>query len=124
MAGDVLQTEFEFTLPQGFVDDEGVRHREGVMRLATAADEIKPLQDPRVQANESYLTIILLSRVLTRLGTFDTVTPHVVENVFVEDLQFLQDLYQRVNGGQTHVDATCPDCGAAFTVAPADPGGG
>ena len=112
MSGDVLQTEYEFTLPQGYVDDDGNLHREGVMRLATAADEIKPLKDPRVQANSAYLTVILLARVVTRLGKLDTVNPHVVENLYVSDLEYLQDLYERINvGGTEAVDTKCPECG-------------
>ena len=84
-----LQTEHEFTLPQGYVDDEGTLHKEGRMRLATAADEIKPLKDPRVQSNSSYLTIILLSRVVTELGDLETVDPDVIESLFVTDLEYL-----------------------------------
>lgn len=113
-----LQTEFEFTLPKGYVDDGGDLHTEGRMRLATAADEIKPLKDPRVQTNASYLSVILLSRVVTQLGSLDDVTPHVVENLFVTDLDYLQELYERVNDrGIDAVDAVCPDCGEAFEVA-------
>lgn len=114
---DVLQTEFEFTLPQGYADDEGELHREGTMRLATAADEIKPAKDPRVQSNPSYLSIILLSRVVTELGTLEAVTPHVVENLFVSDLAYLQDLYERVNErGTNTIDAVCPECNHEFEV--------
>ena len=117
MSGGVLQTEFEFTLPQGFADDDGTLHREGVMRLATAADEIKPLTDPRVQSNSSYLTVILLARVVTELGTLDDVTPHVIENLYVSDLEYLQDLYERINTrGADAVDAVCPACGEEFAV--------
>ncbi|MFC5368191.1 hypothetical protein [Salinirubrum litoreum] len=117
MTGDTLQTEFQFTLPNGFVSEDGTLHREGTMRLATAADEILPLKDPRVRSNESYLTIILLSRVVTRLGSLPDVTPQTVENLFVADLAYLQDMYERVNDrGMDAVDATCPDCGEAFAV--------
>ena len=117
MSGDILQTEFEFTLPQGYVDDEGTRHREGVMRLATAADEIKPLKDPRVQSNQAYLTVILLARVVTQLGTIDNVTPHIVEGLYVSDLEYLQDLYERVNGGGTDIrETTCPSCGEEYEL--------
>jgi hypothetical protein len=112
-----LQTEFEFSLPNGYVDDEGTLHRDGVMRLATAADEILPLKDPRVRSNESYLTVILLSRVVTRLGSLDDVTPHVVEGLFVSDLSYLQDLYARVNTrGADVVDTVCPACGEEHEV--------
>ena len=101
MTDTSLQTEFEFTLPRGYVDDDGTVHREGRMRLATAADEIKPLNDPRVQENSSYLTIVLLSRVVTELGTVDDVTTEVIESLFVPDLEHLQRLYEQVNDGTT-----------------------
>lgn len=116
MSGDVLQTEFEFTLPQGYADD-GTLHREGVMRLATAADEIKPLKDPRVRANEAYLTVILLARVITRLGALEDVNPGVIENLYVRDLEYLQDLYEQINGGGTDVlETTCPECSEEFSL--------
>lgn len=112
-----LRTEFAFTLPLGYVDKGGQVHREGVMRLATARDEILPLRDQRVRDNEAYLTVLLLSRVLTRLGTIDTVTPGVVEGLFAPDLAFLQDLYRRVNTeGRTQASVACPSCRAEFTV--------
>src|SRR3954468_12747605 len=103
-----LQTEFPFTLPRGFVDDAGNLHREGTMRLATAADEIMPLRDPRVVANQAYLGIILLSRVVTRLGGLNNgqVTTGVVEGLFSADLAFLQDFYRRINeNGHNRVSA-------------------
>jgi hypothetical protein len=93
----MFQTEFEFTLPCGFLDEEGTLHREGVMRRATAADEILPLKDPRVQKNEAYLVVILLSRVVTRLGALPAINPKVVEGLFATDLAFLQELYNRIN---------------------------
>lgn len=92
-----LQTEFEFELPKGYVDKDGNLHRTGVMRLATAGDEILPLKDPRVQSNPSYLTIVLLSRVITRLGDLPDVNPRIIEGLFVEDLAFLQRLYGSIN---------------------------
>lgn len=117
MTDETLQTEFEFTLPQGYVDNNGTLHKEGKMRLANAADEIEPLQDPRVQSNSSYLTIILLSRVVTELGSLDSVNRTVIENLFVKDLEYLQDLYARINNqGSNTVDATCPDCGHEFDI--------
>lgn len=117
MSGKPLQTEFEFTLPNGYVDDEGTLHREGTMRLATAADEILPLKDPRVRSNSAYLTVILLSRVMTKLGSLNAVTPHVVENLFVSDLSYLQDLYERVNErGADAIETVCPECGEEFEV--------
>src|SRR5271157_5608256 len=92
-----LRTEFSFVLPRGYVDESGAVHREGSMRLATARDEIQPIRDPRVRENEAYLTVILLSRVITRLGTLTQINPGIVEGMFASDLAFLQDLYRRVN---------------------------
>ena len=117
MSDQALQTEFEFTLPQGYVDDDGTLHKEGRMRLATAADEIQPLQDPQVQSNQSYLTITLLARVVTDLGTLDTVDRNVIESLFVNDLEYLQAMYERVNNhGRNTVRTGCPDCGNEFEV--------
>lgn len=111
---DLLQTEFAFTLPKGY-DDDGTLHREGTMRLATAADELDPLCDPRVQRNPPYLTVLLLARVITKLGTLSEVTPEVVEKLFVADIAHLQELYERVNErGSDTIDVTCPDCGEPF----------
>ncbi len=113
----VLQTEFPFTLPRGYVDADGNLHRDGAMRLATAADEILPLKDPRVQSNPSYLVVILLSRVLVRLGSVPDVNPRVVEGLFASDLAFLQDLYRRVNAeGHTRAAVRCPSCTHDFAV--------
>jgi hypothetical protein len=106
----MFQTEFEFTLPCGFLDEEGTLHRDGVMRRATAADEILPLKDPRVQKNEAYLVVILLSRVVTRLGSLAAINPKVVEGLFATDLAYLQDLYNRINQLESGSDA-CPHCG-------------
>src|SRR5919202_2853462 len=117
MAMRGLQTQFSFTLPRGYVDDNGDLHREGSMRLATAADEIVPLRDPRVVANQAYLVIILLSRVITRLGSLSDgqVTTGVVERLFSADLAYLQDFYRRINeNGHTRVAATCPTCATQF----------
>lgn len=112
-----LQTEFEFTLPCGYVDDDGTLHRRGTMRLATAMDEISPLRDPRVRQNQAYLVIILLSRVITRLGTIDRVTPHEIENLFTADLAYLQRLYRQVNEhGTTAMAVTCPQCATEMEV--------
>ncbi|MBZ6495303.1 hypothetical protein [Natrinema longum] len=117
MTGETLQTEFEFTLPQGYVDDDGTLHKEGRMRLATAADEIEPLQNPRVQTNSSYLTIVLLSRVVTELGDLETIDATVIEELFVTDLEYLQALYERVNNqGMNAVETACPDCGEVFEI--------
>ncbi len=94
-----LQTEFPFTLPRGYVDDGGTLHREGVMRLATARDEIEPLRDARVKENEAYLTVIVLSRTIVKLGTLSQVTPKTIEGLFSSDLAYLQDFYTRINFG-------------------------
>ena len=113
----MLQTEFSFTLPRGYVDGEGDLHREGVMRLATAYDEIAPMKDPRVQANPGYLVIILLSRVITRLGDLPHINPKVVEGLFSADLAYLQDLYRRINeNGHNRLGVTCPHCEGTFEV--------
>lgn len=112
-----LQTEFEFTLPKGYVDKEGSLHRAGVMRLATAADEILPMKDPRVKQNPAYLAIIVLSRVITRLGDVPMITPKVIEELFASDLSYLQDFYQRINqNGTPDLTATCPKCETSFEV--------
>jgi hypothetical protein len=116
-AADTLTTEFAFTLPRGFVDSSGTVHRDGVMRLATARDELVPLHDDRVRENPAYLTVVLIARVITRLGTITDVHPGMVENFFATDLAFLQDLYRRINTeGHAHASVTCPSCQHAFTV--------
>jgi hypothetical protein len=108
----VLVTEQEFELPKGYVDADGNLHRSGVMRLATAADEIYPLKDPRVRNWPAYLIIILLSRVVTRLGGLTDITPGVIEGLFSEDLAHLQDMYNRVNGLTPRtITVECPHCG-------------
>lgn len=112
-----LRTEFDFELPVGYVDKAGDTHRRGTMRMATARDEIQPLSDPRVRHNEAYLTVILLSRVVTRLGTLERIDPSIVEGLFATDLAFLQDLYRRINQeGHTRAAVTCPHCEHEFTV--------
>ena len=119
MAVAGLQTEFDFELPRGLVDKRGNVHRNGRMRLATARDELLPLNDERVRHNPAYLTVILLSRVLTKLGTLEEedVTVSTIENLFATDLAFLQDLYRRVNTeGTTKAEVTCPACDTHFTV--------
>ena len=114
-----LQTQFNFTLPRGYVDESGTLHRDGTMRLATAADEIIPLRDPRVVANQAYLVIILLSRVIAKLGEMKEgeVTPAHVENLFSADLSYLQEFYRQINeSGTANVGAKCPSCGQEFQV--------
>lgn len=113
----MFRTEYEFTLPKGYLDEEGNLHREGTMRLATAADEILPLKDPRVQKNQAYLVVILLSRVLTRLEGVNPITPKTVEGLFAADLAYLQNLYNEINQfGNGQRSATCPQCQHAFEV--------
>jgi hypothetical protein len=113
----MIETEFPFTLPRGYVDGDGAVHRDGVMRLATAQDEVMPLRDPRVQANPGYLVIILLSRVVTRLGDLPDVNPKVVEGLFAGDLAFLESMYQQINeDGHTRASVTCPHCDEPFEV--------
>jgi len=112
-----LRTEYPFVLPRGFVDERGTVHRDGVMRLATARDEISTQTDPRVRQNPGYLTVLLLERTLTRIGTLATVDTMVVESLFASDLAFLQDLYRRINQvGHTEADVSCPSCGHGFAV--------
>jgi hypothetical protein len=112
-----LRTEFDFELPRGYVDRSGTVHRKGVMRLATARDELVPLHDDRVRENPAYLTIVLLGRVITRLGTLDEVHGGILENMFASDVAFLQDLYRRINQeGHTRASVTCPACNRDFTV--------
>ncbi len=106
-----FQTEFPFTLPRGFVDRDGNVHKEGVMRLANAGDEILPLKDPKVQQNPGYLTVILLARVITKLGTLPAVDTRVIEGLYTIDLAYLQDLYQRINTMELPVyQGVCPHC--------------
>lgn len=113
----MFQTEFEFTLPKGYVDAEGNLHKQGVMRLANAGDEILPQKDARVQQNPAYLVVILFSRVITRLGDITHITPNTIEGLFSSDLGYLQEFYQRINGtGSPTLEATCPKCDHKFTV--------
>lgn len=120
----MLQTEFEFTLPLGYVDKEGSLHREGIMRLATAADEILPLKDPRVQGNQAYLVIILLSRVITKLGSEAQINPKVIEDLFAADLAYLQEFYNQINhNGKANMETVCPKCAHRFEVDLNSPGG-
>ena len=112
-----LRTEFSFLLPRGYVDASGTVHRHGVMRLATARDELVPLRDDRVRENQAYLTVVLLGRVITRLGTIEDVHAGIIENLFAADLAFLQDLYRRINTeGHTRAAVTCPNCEHRFAV--------
>jgi hypothetical protein len=105
------QTEYEFNLPVGYVDQEGNTHKRGVMRMATAMDEIAPLRDVRVRANQAYLTIVLLSRVIVKLGNLAAVNTGVIESLYVADLAYLQALYRQINEeGKTAITVVCPHC--------------
>ncbi|TDV46185.1 phage tail assembly protein [Actinophytocola oryzae] len=112
-----LRTEYPFTLPRGYVDEHGRMHREGVMRLATARDELTTQADQRVRANPAYLTVLLLERTVTTLGDLAAVDTFVIESLFASDMAFLQDLYRRINAdGHTEVAVSCPNCGSDFAV--------
>jgi hypothetical protein len=116
-------TEFPFTLPRGLLDPEGNVHRDGSMRLATAFDEIEPIKDPRVRVNPGYLVIILLSRVITRLGGLEHINTKAIENLYSADLAYLQDFYQRINqNGHSRLLVGCPHCAGEFEVETAGPG--
>jgi hypothetical protein len=113
----MLRTEYEFSLPTGYVDTEGNLHKDGLMRLATAADEILPLRDPRVQNNPAYLLVILLSRVVTQLGSLEVINPKVMEGLFAADLAYLQDFYNRLNTNAARsLQLSCPHCQQGFEV--------
>jgi hypothetical protein len=114
---DTFQTSFDFVLPRGYVDQQGIVHREGLMRLATARDELLPLLDPKVRENEAFLSLALLSRVVTKLGTVSSIDDQVIGGLWATDLAFLQDLYRRVNvDGHTLADVQCPNCDTSFSV--------
>jgi hypothetical protein len=104
-----FQTEIEFKLPKGFVDEHGTLHRDGTMRLATAADEILPLRDPRVQQNEAYIAVIVLARVITRLGSLADIHTGVIENLYASDMSYLQRLYERFNSDDDSIDDSIQD---------------
>jgi hypothetical protein len=93
----MFPTEFEFNLPKGYLDADGNLHRKGIMRLSRAIDEIVPMRDPRVKTNPAYATVIILSRVITRLGALEEVSPTVIENFFACDLSYLQKFYRQIN---------------------------
>lgn len=120
----VLQTEFEFALPKGYVDSDGNLHQRGVMRLATAADEILPLKDMRVKSNQAYVVVVLLSRVITKLGDLPEVNTRVTEGLFSSDLAYLQDFYRSINeNGHSQMPVSCPQCEHRFDVEMASPEG-
>ena len=119
-----LQTEFQFVLPKGYVDSDGTVHKEGVMRLATAADEILPLKDNRVKNNPAYLSCIVLARTVTKLGDVQTITTATIENLFASDLAYLQFFYKKINSGTgAKFIAFCPKCETRFETEPEIPDG-
>ena len=110
-------TVYDFELPKGYVDSAGEVHKKGKMRLATAGDEISATHDPRVLANPSYLTVVVLSKVITELEGMEAIVPNIVERFFTADLAFLQDMYQRINNiDPPTMTVVCPDCGKTFEV--------
>ena len=112
-----MQTVFDFTLPRGYVDGNGEVHKNGRMRLATAVDEISATRDPRVLSNPSYLTIVVLSKVVTELEGIPIISPNIIERLFTADLAFLQDRYQRINDVEPPVmKVVCPHCGEEMDV--------
>jgi hypothetical protein len=112
-----MNTVYDFTLPKGYMDSMGQLHQKGKMRLATAGDEISATRDPRVLSNPSYLTIVILSKVVTELEGLDAVTATTIEQLFTADLAFLQDMYQRINDIEPPtMQCVCPDCGRTFEV--------
>jgi hypothetical protein len=112
-----MQTEIEFTLPRGYVGDDGVVHRSGRMRLATARDEIEPLRDPEVRRNNAYVSVLLLARTVTQIGNITEVTPPLIESLFAADFDHLQRLYERVNSdGESVGVVNCPECSHRFEV--------
>ena len=112
-----MQTVFDFTLPKGYLSPSGDLHQTGQMRLATARDEVESLQDGRVQTHEAYLPIILLSKVITRLGTLERITPQIIEGLFASDFTYLEDLYERINAHERVVlGAVCPNCSTQFQL--------
>ena len=124
-AQDVFQTTFDFVLPRGYVDADGRVHREGTMRLATARDELVPLLDPKVRENDAFLSLVLLARVVTKLGDVPTIDDQVMGGLWATDLAFLQDLYRQINSeGHTLIEVTCPSCSTNFVVDMAGDGPG
>lgn len=111
-----LQTVYPFRLPKGYLDQEGNLHREGRMRLATAGDEMSALRDPKVKADESYMNVVLLSKVVTNLGTLPEITPEIMEGLFISDMEYLQNMYDTINkADKPQIQVTCPHCGKQFT---------
>ena len=111
----MIQTEYDFKLPGGYIDNRGQIHRDGKMRLATAADEIEAARDPRVLSNPEYMSVVLLSKVITKLGELEMITPKIIEGLFVRDMDFLKNMYQTINDvGEPVMHIPCPHCGEEF----------
>lgn len=114
---NTIPTEFNFILPRGLVDPQGGIHRQGVMRLATAKDEISVQKDSRVQRDPAYGVLVMLSRVITRLGSLSSVTPELLEELFTRDLAYLREFYNRINQqGNAYIPVHCPQCSSQFNV--------
>lgn len=112
-----METEFPFTLPRGYIDKLGQVHRQGIMRLAKASDEIEAVQESQVQANEAYLTVFLLSRVVSKLGTLSSIPPQVISDLYVIDLIYLENLYELINTPEPVIfNANCPECKSQFQI--------
>lgn len=112
----LIRTEYDFTLPRGYIGSEGTICREGRMRLATALDEIEAMRDPKVKNNPDYLSVALLSRVVVKIEGLAEITPQVIEGLFTADFSFLQKMYETVNGTEDPViRVQCPHCGEVFT---------
>jgi hypothetical protein len=112
-----MQTVYDFDLPKGYVDQSGTVHKHGKMRLATAGDEISATRDPRVLGNPSYLSIVVLSKVITEIEGVEMVTPALVEKLFTADMAFLQDMYQKINNVEpVTIKVVCPECGKTYEV--------
>lgn len=112
---ELIEAEYSFKLPKGYKDHEGNIHKEGVMRLATAADEIFPMKDQRVKENPEYASVLILARVITKLGTLEEITPEVIEQLYTADINFLQNMYQTINEMEDPmIQVRCPHCGKSF----------
>lgn len=117
LSENIFITEFDFILPKGLLDSQGKLHREGKMRMATAKDEISLEKDYRVQKNPAYAVLVMLSRVITRLGDLTSLTPEILENLFTLDLAYLQEFYNRINQqGSAYIPVQCPSCNSRFDV--------
>lgn len=113
----MLSTQFDFQLPRGLIDETGQLHRRGVMRLATAKDELIVQRDRRVRENSAYATLMMLSQVIMQLGTLESLQPENLENLFTQDLAYLREFYNRVNQqGNAKVASQCPQCNTQFEV--------